>query len=96
VNLVFHGHSVPAGYFKTPHVDTLNAYPAQLQRLLKERFPTVVLNSIVTAIGGEDSVRGAARFAAMCSHCGPMSCASTTRSTTGASGSPRRAPRGFR
>jgi lysophospholipase L1-like esterase len=62
VNLVFHGHSVPAGYFKTPHVDTLNAYPAQLQRLLKERFPTVVLNSIVTAIGGEDSVRGAARF----------------------------------
>lgn len=21
VNLVFHGHSVPAGYFKTPHVD---------------------------------------------------------------------------
>jgi len=62
VNLVFHGHSVPAGYFKTPHVDTLNAYPAQLQRRLKERFPTVVLNSIVTAIGGEDSVRGAARF----------------------------------
>ncbi len=62
VNLVFHGHSVPAGYFKTPHVDTLNAYPAQVQRLLKERFPTVVLNSIVTAIGGEDSVRGAARF----------------------------------
>ena len=62
VNLVFHGHSVPAGYFKTPHVDTLNAYPAQLQRELKARFPTVVLNSIVTAIGGEDSVRGAARF----------------------------------
>ena len=62
VNLVFHGHSVPAGYFKTPHVDTLNAYPAQLQRELKARFPTVVLNAIVTAIGGEDSVRGAARF----------------------------------
>lgn len=62
VNLVFHGHSVPAGYFKTPHVDTLNAYPAQLQRRLKERFPTAVLNAIVTAIGGEDAVRGAARF----------------------------------
>jgi len=23
VNLVFHGHSVPAGYFLTPHVNTL-------------------------------------------------------------------------
>mgnify|MGYP000128772136 CR=1 FL=1 len=23
VNLVFHGHSVPAGYFKTPEVNTL-------------------------------------------------------------------------
>lgn len=62
INVVFHGHSVPAGYFKTPHVDTLNAYPAQLQRELKARFPTAVLNSIVTAIGGEDAVRGAARF----------------------------------
>ncbi len=62
LNVVFHGHSVPAGYFKTPHVDTLNAYPAQLQRELKARFPTAVLNVIVTAIGGEDSVKGAARF----------------------------------
>lgn len=62
INVVFHGHSVPAGYFRTPVVDTLNAYPAQLHRVLKERFPTAVLNVIVTAIGGEDSVKGAARF----------------------------------
>ena len=27
VNIVCHGHSVPAGYFKTPVVDTFNAYP---------------------------------------------------------------------
>ena len=28
INMVFHGHSVPAGYFKTPQVNTLSAYPA--------------------------------------------------------------------
>lgn len=62
INVVFHGHSVPAGYFKTPVVDSLNAYPAQLQRTLRERFPHAVFNVIVTAIGGEDAVKGAARF----------------------------------
>jgi acyl-CoA thioesterase I len=29
VNIVFHGHSVPAGYFKTPTVDSL---PRQMCR----------------------------------------------------------------
>jgi lysophospholipase L1-like esterase len=62
VNLVCHGHSVPAGYFRTPVVDTFNAYPHLLHRGLKERFPYAVLNVIVTAIGGEDSERGAERF----------------------------------
>ena len=62
INIICHGHSVPAGYFKTPVVDTLNAYPAQLQRALKERFPFAVINVIVTAIGGENSIKGAARF----------------------------------
>ena len=62
VNIVCHGHSVPAGYFKTPTVDTFNAYPHLLHRALKERFPHTVLNVIVTAIGGEGSVRGAKRF----------------------------------
>lgn len=62
-NIVCHGHSVPAGYFKTPVVDTFNAYPALLHRALKERFPFAVINVIVTAIGGEDAARGAARFA---------------------------------
>ena len=62
VNIVAHGHSVPAGYFETPIVDTFNAYPHLLHRRLKERFPKAVLNLIVTAIGGENSVRGAERF----------------------------------
>ena len=62
VHLVCHGHSVPAGYFKTPVVDTFNAYPHLLHRGLKARFPHAVLNVIVTAIGGENSESGAKRF----------------------------------
>lgn len=62
VNIVCHGHSVPAGYFQTPVVDSLNAYPHLLFIGLKARFPLAVLNVIVTAIGGENSVSGAARF----------------------------------
>lgn len=62
VTIVCHGHSVPAGYFRTPVVDTFNSYPHLLHRALKERFPLAVINVIVTAIGGENSVKGAARF----------------------------------
>jgi len=62
INIVCHGHSVPAGYFKTPMVDTFNAYPHLLHRELKQRFPHAVINVIVTSIGGESSDRGAARF----------------------------------
>ena len=62
IHLVCHGHSVPAGYFATPVVRSNEAYPADLQAGLRERFPHAVLNVIVTAIGGEASDRGAARF----------------------------------
>ena len=62
VNVVCHGHSVPAGYFATPMVDTFNAYPHLLHVGLKHRFPFAVVNVIVTAIGGECSESGAARF----------------------------------
>jgi len=62
VNIVCHGHSVPAGYFRTPAVDTFNAYPHLLHRGLNERFPYAVINVIVTAIGGENSESGAKRF----------------------------------
>lgn len=62
INIVCHGHSVPAGYFVTPVVDTFGAYPHQLHEGLKHRFPFAVINVIVTAIGGEDSSSGAERF----------------------------------
>lgn len=62
INIVCHGHSVPAGYFRTPVVDTFNAYPHLIHQALKERYPTAVINVIVTAIGGEASEAGAARF----------------------------------
>lgn len=62
VNVACHGHSVPAGYFATPMVDTFNAYPHLLHRGLKQRFPFSVVNVIVTAIGGEHSEAGAGRF----------------------------------
>lgn len=62
VNIVCHGHSVPAGYFATPVVDTFNAYPHLVHRELKEKYPFAVINVIVTAVGGEDSEEGALRF----------------------------------
>ncbi len=62
LNVVCHGHSVPAGYFATPVVDTFNAYPHLLHRGLKERFPFAVINVIVTAVGGENAAAGAERF----------------------------------
>ncbi len=62
VNVVAHGHSVPAGYFATPNVDSLNAYPHLLHKALKEKYPFAVINVIVTAIGGENSASGAVRF----------------------------------
>lgn len=62
INIVFHGHSVPAGYFKTPQVNTLAAYPHLFLKHLKSSYPTAVINSITTAIGGEQSAQGATRF----------------------------------
>ena len=62
INLVFHGHSVPAGYFKTPIVNTLDSYPFLVLKTLKERYPFAVINIINTSIGGENSVSGAKRF----------------------------------
>ncbi|MEZ4683094.1 MAG: SGNH/GDSL hydrolase family protein [Caldilineaceae bacterium] len=62
VNIICHGHSVPAGYFTTPVVDSLRAYPHLLFVGLKERFVHAMINVIVTAVGGENSEVGAARF----------------------------------
>ena len=60
--MVFHGHSVPAGYFKTPVVNTLGAYPALVLKEIKAQYLFAVVNVIVTAIGGENSISGAKRF----------------------------------
>jgi len=62
VMIVCHGHSVPAGYFKTPEVRALDAYPHLLRAGLAEKYPHAVINVVVTAIGGEDSEKGARRF----------------------------------
>jgi lysophospholipase L1-like esterase len=62
INIVFHGHSVPAGYFKTPVVHTEHAYPALVLKKLKAKYPYAVINVITTAIGGESSDKGSSRF----------------------------------
>ena len=62
VEIVCHGHSVPAGYAKTPEVRMLDAYPNLLREGLAARFPHAVINVTVTAIGGENSVQGEKRF----------------------------------
>lgn len=62
INLVFHGHSVPAGYFKTPTVNTLASYPYLLLKDLKSVYPMTVVNIINTSIGGENSESGLKRF----------------------------------
>jgi lysophospholipase L1-like esterase len=62
ITLVCHGHSVPAGYFRTPRVHTMEAYPHLLHAALCDAFPYAQINVIVTAIGGETAEGGAARF----------------------------------
>lgn len=62
INLVFHGHSVPAGYFKTPVVNTLASYPYIVLEQIKSKYPFTVVNIINTSIGGEHSESGEKRF----------------------------------
>ncbi len=62
INIVFHGHSVPTGYFRTPDVRTLEAYPYLTLKRLKEKYPYAVINVITTSIGGENALQGAKRF----------------------------------
>lgn len=62
INLVFHGHSVPAGYGDRHEVNTLQSYPNLMLKKVKEKYPFAVVNVIVTAIGGENSIKGQTRF----------------------------------
>ena len=62
LTIAFHGHSVPAGYFKDGRVQTFDSYPYLLHLALNQMFPYAVINVVVTAIGGENSRSGAERF----------------------------------
>ncbi|MDO9152711.1 MAG: SGNH/GDSL hydrolase family protein [Paludibacter sp.] len=62
INIVFHGHSVPCGYFATPIVNTLSAYPHLTLINVKEIYPYAVVNVITTSIGGENAESGEKRF----------------------------------
>jgi len=62
INLVFHGHSVVAGYQDKHEVHTFESYPFLLLKKLKEKYPFAVINVIITAIGGENSLHGQKRF----------------------------------
>jgi lysophospholipase L1-like esterase len=63
VNIVCQGHSQPCGYTSAHMVLPFDAYPHQLHQLLQKRFPTAVINIITAAIGGENALSGAERFA---------------------------------
>jgi len=62
INLVFHGHSVPAGYYKTPIVKPFGAYPLMLLKELKELYPYAVISIVNTSIGGESAMSSSKRF----------------------------------
>lgn len=68
INLVFHGHSVPAGYWTNHEVHTLESYPQLVLRKLKEKYPYAVINIVVTAIGGENSLKGQTRMENVLAH----------------------------
>lgn len=62
-NLVFHGHSVPTGYYTAAiGVRTFDSYPFYTFKSLKEQYNFAVLNCIITSKGGENAKNGAIRF----------------------------------
>lgn len=62
INLVFHGHSVPSGYLTGGQVNRMASYPYETLKKVSEKNSFAVVNSIVTAIGGEQAEQGAERF----------------------------------
>lgn len=63
VTVVFHGHSVPTGYFRGGSVRPFDSYPHLTHVAVKQKYPTSVVSAIVTGIGGENAEQGAVRFA---------------------------------
>src|SRR5690554_570923 len=55
VNLIYHGHSVPSGYYTQGVVNTFGSYPFLALKSLKEKYRYAVINTILTSIGGEQS-----------------------------------------
>jgi lysophospholipase L1-like esterase len=64
INLVFHGHSVPSGYWAQSTIHTFQSYPNLLLKHLNAEYPHAVVNVIITARGSETAERGQLRFAA--------------------------------
>lgn len=62
INFVFHGHSVVCGFTKQNIINSSFAYPQRFYVLLKHKYPYALINCITTAIPGENSEEGAARF----------------------------------
>jgi lysophospholipase L1-like esterase len=63
IYIVFHGHSVPSGYYTGGRVQPFQAYPYMVWEKLSERFPRAETHVVTTSIGGENAERGAERFA---------------------------------
>lgn len=64
IHIVFHGHSGPGGSWANHEVHTLESYPNLVLKKLKAIYPLAVINIIITAVGGENAISGAARFEA--------------------------------
>lgn len=62
IRMVFHGHSVPAGYFRGGNVRRFDSYPMLFNQRLCKSYSAAVIDVCVTAVGGEGSVAGAKRF----------------------------------
>ncbi len=62
VNLVFHGHSVPSGYYRAGVVNIFQSYPMQALKKITEKYNYATVNCIKTSIGGENAEQGAKRF----------------------------------
>ena len=62
MTVVCHGHSIPCGYMADNVTRPFDAYPHLFHTALAERFPHSVINVMVTATGGENSLSGAKRF----------------------------------
>lgn len=68
IYMVFHGHSVPAGYFVTPHINTFKSYPFLVFQHVKEKSPNANISLVNTAKGGETSDGGLDRFDDVLNH----------------------------